>query len=129
MEEAAATNATAEPTDGSASTTPQAMSEKESSSLNLIYILYFIGFLFPPTALAGFIIAYLRRGEFTDEMGAAHLKWVIRTTWWSILWMVIGVVLEMVIIGFFIMAGAYIWTLYRFVKGYMRLHDGKLPTA
>ena len=53
------------------------MSEKEKSSLNLIYILYFIGFIFPFTSLAGLIIAYLRRSEYTDEMGKAHLTWVI----------------------------------------------------
>lgn len=129
MEEASidATAASEQPTGGEQAAV--AMSEQEKNSLNLIYILYFVGFVFPITSLVGFIMAYLRRGEYTDEMGAAHLTWIIRTTWWSILWMVIGAVLSMVIVGFFVMAAAYIWVIYRFVKGYMRLRDGKLPTA
>ncbi|MDX8400480.1 MAG: hypothetical protein R8K20_09575 [Gallionellaceae bacterium] len=55
----------------------------------------------------------------------SHFLWQIRTFWWSVLWGVLGVVLTLVLLGFFILIADGIWVLYRIIKGWLKLNDGK----
>ena len=81
--------------------------------------------------IAGLIVAYVNRDEATGTWVASHLRWLIRTFWFSLLWGVIGgivlVVLGIVLIGipiaFAIWAVASIWVLYRVIRGYLLFKD------
>ncbi|HET7032217.1 MAG TPA: hypothetical protein VFJ48_03765 [Casimicrobiaceae bacterium] len=81
--------------------------------------------------IAGLIVAYVNRDEAQGTWVASHLRWLIRTFWFSLLWGVIGgivlVVLGIVLIGipiaFAIWAAASIWVLYRVIRGYMLFKD------
>ena len=40
--------------------------------------------------IAGVIVAYVKRGDARGTWLASHLRWLIRTFWYSLLWGVIG---------------------------------------
>ena len=92
----------------------------------VIYALYLASFVLGFTSLIGVIIAYVYRGKgpvWLDE----HYRYQIRTFWIGLLWLVIGTLTLMVIIGWFILLGMAIWVIYRIVKGALALNDGKAP--
>jgi uncharacterized membrane protein len=55
----------------------------------------------------------------------SHHTWMIRTFWWTILWYVIGVITLFIAIGFAILAIAWIWYIYRHVRGLIALSNGE----
>ena len=59
----------------------------------------------------------------------SHFSWQIRTFWWSVLWCVLGALLFITIIGIVIAwplwAVAWLWALYRVIKGWIKLNDAK----
>jgi uncharacterized membrane protein len=95
---------------------------KQLALLN--YILYFISYFVGLTAVAGVIIAYLKRGEAADWV-QTHFIYQIRTFWIGLLWMVIGGLTSFILIGFLVLAWWFVWTLVRCIKGVMRLSDNR----
>jgi len=83
--------------------------------------------------IVGLIIAYVKRDEAAGTWLASHLRWLIRTFWFSLLWDVIGFVvlftLGLVLIGIPIALGIWvaagIWLIYRLLRGYMLFKDSK----
>jgi len=75
------------------------------------------------------IIAYVKRDEAAATWVASHLRWLIRTFWWSILWSAIGFVLFITLLGIpialAIWAVTSIWVLYRVVRGYLLFKDNR----
>ena len=77
--------------------------------------------------IAGLIVAYVKRDEAQGTWVASHLRWLIRTFWFSMLWAVIGwivlftlgLILISIPIAILIWAVAAIWVIYRVVRGYL----------
>jgi uncharacterized membrane protein len=55
----------------------------------------------------------------------SHFLWQIRTFWYGLLWGVIGMLLLVLVVGYFILIANTIWLLYRIIKGWLRLSEGK----
>ncbi len=83
--------------------------------------------------IAGLIVAYVKRDEAQGTWVASHLRWLIRTFWYSFLWGVVGgivlLVLGLILIGipiaFLIWAVASVWVIYRVIRGYLLFKDEK----
>jgi uncharacterized membrane protein len=79
--------------------------------------------------IAGVIVAYVKRGDARGTWVASHLRWLIRTFWYSLLWGAVGAVFAVTIIGLVvaipIWAVASIWVLYRVIRGYLLFNDSK----
>jgi uncharacterized membrane protein len=83
--------------------------------------------------IAGVIVCYVKRDAARGTWVASHLRWLIRTFWYSLLWGMIGgvvlVVLGLVLIGipiaFLIWAVASLWVLYRVIRGYLLFNNSK----
>jgi uncharacterized membrane protein len=83
--------------------------------------------------IAGLIVAWVKRDEAAGTWVASHLRWLIRTFWFSLLWAVIGWIvlftLGLILIGIpiaiLIWAAASIWVLYRVVRGYLLFNAEK----
>jgi uncharacterized membrane protein len=95
---------------------------------------------FPPIAplfgligIAAVVVCYVKRDEAQGTWIASHLRWLIRTFWYSLLWTVIGwiifAVLLIVLIGpviaICIWAVTAIWIIYRVVRGYLLFKDSQ----
>ncbi|NIJ42661.1 putative membrane protein [Parvibaculum indicum] len=90
----------------------------------LVYILYFIGFVVGITAIAGLIVAYLKRGE-AGPNATTHFTFQIRTFWIGLLFSIIGAVTSVIFIGVLILAATVVWALIRLIKGFMLASDDK----
>jgi uncharacterized membrane protein len=106
---------------------PDAAREDEVKTwLQVAYALYAVApFVAGPTALIAVIIDYVKRDEAAGTWLASHYRWQIRTFWWGLLWAVVGAVLSLVVVGIFILIADFVWTLYRVIKGWIYLNDGK----
>ena len=91
----------------------------------IVYILFAVGLFLPLTFIAGVIVNYIKIDDVRGTWLESHFRWQIRTFWWGLLWMVLGVVLSLVVVGYFILLAAAIWVLYRIIKGWLRLEEGK----
>lgn len=88
-----------------------------------VYILQALSFFFGLTAIVGVVINYVKKDEAVGTVYESHFDWQIRTFWWGLAWAVIGFILAFVLVGFAIMFVAWIWAIYRVVKGWLKLND------
>ncbi len=75
------------------------------------------------TLFAGVIINYVRWEDVQGSWIESHFRWQTRTFWYSLLWMVIGFVTTIILIGWAILLAASIWLIYRIIKGWVYLSE------
>ena len=91
----------------------------------VVYALQALSFLWGITAIVGVIINYVKREDARGTVYESHFDWQIRTFWWGLAWFVVGVVLAILVVGVLVLFVAWIWMIYRVVKGWLKLIDGK----
>jgi uncharacterized membrane protein len=101
------------------------ISDSEKRTLQLVYILQAIGFFTGITFIAAVIINLIKESDMDSAVAKAHSKWQIRTFVWSAIWSVLGSFLIFVVVGYFMLVANVIWTLYRVIKGFIKLNEGK----
>ncbi len=71
------------------------------------------------------ILNYVKRSEVRATWLDSHFSWQIRTFWFALLWLAIGGILFITVIGIpFALAlwfGTGIWVLYRIIRGWLAL--------
>lgn len=91
-----------------------------------VYVLQALSFFWGITAIVGVIIDYVKLNDARGTWLENHLRWQIRTFWWGLFWSVIGFGLIWVFgLGFVVLGIVYIWTIYRVVKGWLKLTERK----
>ena len=75
------------------------------------------------TWIVAVIVDYVKRDDAKGTWLESHYRWQIRTFWFGLLWGVVGGILCLVVIGFFVLAADGIWIIYRIVKGWLRLAE------
>ena len=91
----------------------------------IVYALQAASLLLGLTLFVGVIISYIKREEVRGTWLESHFRWQIRTFWFSLLWLAIGSITFVAIIGYFILFADMLWLIYRVVKGWMNLSNGK----
>ena len=80
-------------------------------------------------SLIALVIHYVKRGDESDPLYVAHHTYMIRTVWWTLLWLVVSSPLWFLLI--FPGAVAYTvigaWYLYRCLRGWLRFNDNRFP--
>ena len=75
------------------------------------------------------IMNYVKRSEAAGTFLDSHFSWQLRTFWFALLWVVIGWLLIVTIIGAVIgvplLLGVGVWVLYRIARGWINLADRK----
>jgi len=86
-------------------------------------------FLFGWPSILAVVLNYAKRSEVRGTYLESHFSWQIRTFWYAFFWVVIGIVLAVTIVGIpislLILAAISLWILYRIVRGWLALLDGK----
>lgn len=75
------------------------------------------------TLFAGAIINYVRQDDVKGDLVESHFRWQIRTFWYSLLWMVIGGITTIFLVGWAILLAASLWLIYRIVRGWLCLSE------
>ena len=100
--------------------------EKQLTTLaTIVYALQALGFFLGITWIVGVVIDYVKLDDVKGTWLESHFRWQIRTFWWGLLWGLVGAVLLLVLVGWLVLLAAGIWVIYRIVKGWLALSEGK----
>ncbi|UOD50829.1 DUF4870 family protein [Orrella daihaiensis] len=95
----------------------------------IVYGLFALGFvtsgLFTFATLAAVIIMYVKRADAAGTLYATHFDWLINTFLWSLLWLALSFLTMFIGIGWLGLIATVVWVLYRLIKGFLLLLDGK----
>jgi len=95
----------------------------------LVYALQAVSLLFGFTFIVALIINYVKLSEVRGTWLESHFRWQIRTFWFSLLWSLLGAASIWLLVGYLVLAANLVWVIYRIVKGWRQLNDGKLMYA
>ncbi len=100
-------------------------------------VLYVLHGLAPFTAwtlaVVAIIVGVFARDGVRGTYLESHMSWLARTFWWGLLWigilMVISLILFLTVIGIVLVwipwTILFVWYLYRVIRGWLLLNDGK----
>jgi len=94
-----------------------------------LYIVHGVSFVFSLGlfSVIPLIINYVQRPGTEGTFVHSHHTWMIRSFWWYVVWMALGGLLAITIIGipvaWLVWAGAWLWKAYRLIAGFIRLND------
>lgn len=103
---------------------PAAGPVEDADGVKLVYILNFLAFVIGISAIAGVIVAYLKRGE-AGAVSATHYTFQIRTFWIGLLIALIGGLTSVILIGWLVLLFLIVWLLVRNIKGFMAISDNR----
>jgi uncharacterized membrane protein len=87
------------------------------------------GFLTGWPSIIAVILNYVKRSEVRATWLDSHFSWQIRTFWYALLWVAIGGVLFVTVVGipfaFVLWFATGIWVLYRIIRGWLALSSQK----
>ncbi|MBY0339769.1 MAG: hypothetical protein K2Q19_01275 [Rhodocyclaceae bacterium] len=75
--------------------------------------------------LVAVVLAYVKRDDARGTQYEEHLRWQINTFWGALAGAILGWVTAIILIGFAIFFATTIWLIYRIIKGWLALHEGK----
>ncbi|MEG3767695.1 DUF4870 family protein [Alteromonas sp. 14N.309.X.WAT.G.H12] len=104
------------------SETPTEVTNTSDSSAKIVYILYLVGLFFGITGIIGVVMAYINKSD-APEWLQSHYKFQIRTFWIGFLYLFIGSILSVIIVGWFVLLFWVIWLIVRCVKGMKALEN------
>ncbi len=88
-------------------------------------VLIVTAFLTGWPSIIAVIMNYVKRGEAAGTMLESHFSWQLRTFWFALLWVVIGWLLIVTIVGAVVgvplLLGVGVWVLYRIIRGWINL--------
>jgi uncharacterized membrane protein len=96
-------------------------------------VLIVTAFLFGWPSIIAVILNYVKRSDVRGTWLDSHFSWQIRTFWFALLWVLIGAILVVTVIG---IPFAYVlwwvtglWVLYRIIRGVLALSSQRpMPT-
>jgi len=105
------------------------LSEEKMQSLKtltmVVYALYAATFISGITSIIAIVINYVKKDEVAGTWLESHFRWQIRTFWYGLLWTILGALTWIIVIGWIVLAVNCVWLIYRIVKGWLNLNDGK----
>lgn len=103
---------------------PEQQTVSNKNLVLIVYILNFVSYATGFTSLIGVIIAHVQVGN-ADPVLASHYRFLIRTFWVGLLYIVVGAILCFVVVGFAVLFWWFIWSLIRNIKGVIALNDNR----
>jgi uncharacterized membrane protein len=94
--------------------------ENAKSNVVIAYIFMLLGVFTGVFWLIGAIWAMVKADEARGTLFEDHYANIISTFWWGIFWSVIGVILAFFFIGYLVLFGVWVWSIFRMVKGIAR---------
>ncbi len=105
---------------------PQHQQAQSLKTLTIVnYALYALSFLIGISAIVAIIINYVKLDDVRNTWLESHFRWQMRTFWFGLLWAALGCILIIIVIGWLILIADAIWVIYRLVKGFLNLNEGR----
>lgn len=105
---------------------PEAREQSGRDLATLVYLIQAISLFTAVPFFIGVLINYFKRGDVRGTLAESHFRWQIRTFWFWLLWTVIGSLTWWLLgLGFVILGIAWVWAVYRVIRGWLRLADNR----
>lgn len=111
-----------------ANTASQVLSAKDDAAKTNAIIAYglmiagvFTGILW----IVGAIWAMVKKGDAQGSIFKDHYDNIISTFWWGLGLSIVGVLLAFVVVGYFLLLGVWLWSIYRVIKGLAKITSNK----
>jgi uncharacterized membrane protein len=98
--------------------------ESDRTLVLVSYVLHLVGSIAGVTSIVGLIINYVKRSRY-DDLFDSHHAWMISSFWWALLWVVIGCITVLILIGWVILFVAWVWYVYLHVRGLIAFLNGE----
>ncbi|MCC2632841.1 MAG: hypothetical protein K0S48_727 [Ramlibacter sp.] len=108
----------------------EAKTPADRTVMHVLYGMHTVSpFTFWTLSLVALVIHYVKRSDESDPLYLSHHNYMIRTVWWTALWLALTTPLWFL----FLLPGAIawcivgLWYLYRCLRGWLRFNDNRLP--
>ncbi|MCG6200155.1 DUF4870 family protein [Psychromonas antarctica] len=91
----------------------------------IAYGLMIVGIFTGVFWVIGAIWAMVKRDEAVGTLFEDHYANIVNTFWWVLGLSILGFILAFVIVGYFILLGVWIWSVYRIIKGLAKITSNK----
>lgn len=91
----------------------------------IVYVLQALACIVGLTYIAAIMVNYIKLDDVRGTWLESHFRWQMRTFWYSMAWGALGLILFLIAIGYFVLLGTAFWVLYRIIKGFIYLNDGR----
>ena len=79
-------------------------------------------------SIVAVVLNYVKRSDARGTWLDSHYRWQIRTFWFALLWLVIGVLLLITLVllpvAIVVLVLLTVWLIYRIARGWLRLRAG-----
>jgi uncharacterized membrane protein len=95
--------------------------------MHVLYALHTVAWMsMGMLAVIALVVNYIRRADEIDPVRLGHHNYMIRTFWWTLLWLVLTLPLWLLVFPGWVAYGVIgLWYLYRCIRGWLRMSDGK----
>jgi len=111
----------------------------ERQNVNIAYALWAASYVFGIVGIAGLVMCYVKRGDVRGTYLAEHYDWIIESFWFTLGGVVAGILLVLMMAavseGLALTAAVVLallamgWPVYRLIKGWVALNDGRPPES
>jgi uncharacterized membrane protein len=77
--------------------------------------------------VAAIVLLYIKRADAAGTVYAAHFDWMMQTFWWGLLALAVSGLATYIYIGWVGVIATGIWALFRLIKGWLALLEGRIP--
>ncbi|MBW8192115.1 YIP1 family protein [Neiella marina] len=107
---------------------PQTLSAKDDAAKTnalIAYGLMVIGLFTGIFWIVGAIWAMVKKADAQGTIFADHYSNITKVFWWGLFLSILGAVLAVFVIGYFIIFAVWIWSIFKIVKGLANLTSNK----
>ena len=111
--------------------TPEQSEQAQKTLVWWLYVCHGLSLIFSLGLLSfiPLIVNYIKRDDAAGTFVATHHSWQIRSFWWYLAWMAIGVFLFftffLIPLAWLIWTLAWVWKAYRLIKGLIYLNENR----
>lgn len=111
-----------------ASVAPASLSTKDDAAKTnalIAYGLMVVGMFTGIFWIVGAIWAMVKKGEAQGSVFEDHYTNIIKTFWWGLGLSILGAILSVIVVGYFMLLAVWIWSIYKVVKGLAKITSNK----
>ncbi len=91
----------------------------------IAYALMVLGMFTGIFWIIGAIWAMVKKEDAQGTMFEDHYSNIITTFWWSLFLSILGFFLALVFVGYFLLLGVWVWSIYKIIKGIAKITSNK----
>jgi uncharacterized membrane protein len=99
--------------------------EDAKNNALIAYILMVLGMFTGVFWIIGAVWAMVKKEDAVNTPYLDHYSNIVKTFWWGFFWTMLGIALWVFFIGIVIMFIAWVWAIYRIIKGLARITSDK----